>query len=179
MKRLFIYIYLGLSLNACQVLPEMVLKQPTFNYSNYKVREVTKDYAIIDTYYQVDNPNPFEIDGLKLDYELFLEQKAFLAGNNIALQQIKSGQSELVIPVQVAFDRLLPVAKGVGLQLMQKNPQLNVDVAMTIHGVASIPARFGYSLSKNVKHDKTFTALVPIPKQQLQESTLELLQSLF
>ncbi|BCE03152.1 hypothetical protein [Marinicellulosiphila megalodicopiae] len=177
MKRLSIILLASFALltTNCASLLEAKLLPPTFKFNHYKVRDITTEQAVLEIIVDVNNPNSFTIEGMLVDYDLSLEGREFLQGDGINLDLISQGQSELILPITIQYSSLIPVMKGIGFSLLEKEPTIDIKTDLLFHGQVAVPAALGLKLKTNVNQAQTFQADIPIPKEAIKNKAAELL----
>jgi len=161
--------------SSCASLLEAKLLPPTFKFNHYKVRDITSEQAVLEIIIDVTNPNAFGIEGMLVDYDLSLEGREFLNGDGINLNLISKGQSEITLPITIVYNTLLPIAKGIGFSLLEKEPTIDVKTDLRFHGEVAVPVIMGLSAKTNVDQAQTFQADIPIPKEAIKNKAVELL----
>lgn len=161
--------------SSCASLLEAKLLPPTFKFNHYKVRDITSEQAVLEIIIDVNNPNAFSIEGMKVDYDLSLEGREFLNGKEISLDLISKGQSEMILPITIVYNTLLPIAKGIGFSLLEKEPTIDVKTDLRFHGEVAVPVVMGLRAKTNADQSQTFQADIPIPKEAIKDKATELL----
>ena len=161
--------------SSCASLLEAKLLPPTFKFNHYKVRDVTSEQAVLEIIIDVNNPNAFSIEGMLVDYDLSLEGREFLNGDGISLDLISKGQSEMILPITIVYNTLLPIAKGIGFSLLEKEPTIDVKTDLRFHGEVAVPVALGFKAKTNADQSQTFQADIPIPKEAIKSKAVELL----
>lgn len=161
--------------SSCASLLEAKLLPPTFKFNHYKVRDITSEQAVLEIIIDVNNPNAFSIEGMLVDYKLSLEGRDFLNGAGINLDLISKGQSELTLPITIVYSSLLPIAKGIGFSLLEKEPTIDIKTDLRFHGEVAVPVIMGIKAKTNVDQAQTFQADIPIPKEAIKNKAIEFL----
>lgn len=99
-KLIFVLPYLALAVGCDELEPYM----PQVRFDNLEVKEIDFQDANVDFVFQVENPNPVEINLANFSYELGFEDVDLFSGDDsdgFALEAV--GDSELRLPVGFAW----------------------------------------------------------------------------
>lgn len=88
-----------------------VPKKPTIVYNRVDVKNVTMEKTNVDFVFIVDNPNPFGIENVYADYELFLKGNSTATGKDMKFTIPGNGKSELKLPLEIKYLKVFKSAE--------------------------------------------------------------------
>ncbi len=86
-------------------------KKPEITYDRYEVKHLGADKADVDFIFIVNNPYPFGLDGLFMDYELFLKDQSAAQGKDAKFSVKANAKSEIRLPVEVNYIKAFKTAE--------------------------------------------------------------------
>jgi hypothetical protein len=126
----------ALALSACtffKLIRSSKLKQPTFAYVSYQVKEVDESKATIAFTVDSYNPNAIGLKNVTLGYELFSEGKRFLQGDGIQVELKPKDTTRIVVPAVIVYQEVFravgPAAEKILLN--KKSMPVRIDAVMT------------------------------------------------
>src|SRR5689334_21940903 len=91
----------------CATLKQLLaeaFQQPTLNFKELKVTNVSLSGATLNLLYELDNPNALGVSLAEVDYALFVEDKQVVAGRPPkGLQLPAQRKTEIAFPAEVKF----------------------------------------------------------------------------
>lgn len=106
---------LAFVLSGCAALERFLrsaFKEPSFNFKNLNLTDISLGGLTLDTIWQLDNPNNVGISLASVDYALFIDNKQVLAGAPAqGLQIAANGSTDLHFPAGIKFQDLVGVVE--------------------------------------------------------------------
>lgn len=103
-------------LPGCAVLTALLgsmFEKPTLTFQTARLKDVTLSSVVLETVWQVDNPNSVGVSVARSDCRIFVEEKPVAAGGPPAGFTLPAnGRGELVFPASVRFGDVLPAAQA-------------------------------------------------------------------
>ena len=168
--KLQIWILITLSmllLQACtasKMLEHGSMAEPTLEYVDYRVADISLDTVKVELIFKAKNPNFHQIDTFFADYQFVIEEKVFAEGKDIAVTLIPEGESELIIPAQTSYSNLFGVAGSLASMIRQKKKELPAIVKLTVHGEYLIADLFGKRITKPYDYSIDIDMNIPLPE---------------
>ena len=153
-------------------------KNPTFDYKKYKIVAVGEKKVDVDLIFEATNPNNISIDSLFANYELFIKDKSFIKGKDLQLKLAANGKSEIRVPVEVYYKKILKSSGSAVTAIVNKEKTLPVAANIKIFG----ELEFTNYLATTVSYSKKIDMSVPIPhdaSKQLEDKLKDKLKKLF
>jgi hypothetical protein len=149
-----------LVLPACAVtsLMTMHVEPPSFTYKGIEVLAIEKGRIIFDVLFTAHNPNDAGLRNVVCSYDLSVEGKKFLSGQEIALSLARRSDSEVRVPATVAFTDL-NAAAGVLLRRLaagKKTITLSIDTVFSGRPALLTTAEGDKELLFELHQTKTF-----------------------
>jgi LEA14-like dessication related protein len=122
-QRVCIVAALVLILSGCTMarLFSAKLEKPTFTYLSYELVEVTQGQATVNFVFSAHNPNEVGLKNMLVSYELSVEGKQFLKGNDMNLDLPSKSDTEIKVPAVIVYADLLPMLGSVAERIDRKS----------------------------------------------------------
>lgn len=78
-------------------------KKPTIVFDTVLIKNVTMEKTDVVFVYTIDNPNPFAIENVLADYELFLKGNSTAVGKDVKFSILASSKSKLNLPLEINY----------------------------------------------------------------------------
>ena len=104
-KIVFLLLACTVSTTSAQLLKTKLSppKKPTIVFDTVLIKNVTREKTDVVFVFTVDNPNPFAIDKVLADYELFLKGNSTAVGKDVKFAIPASGKSKLNLPLEINY----------------------------------------------------------------------------
>jgi LEA14-like dessication related protein len=154
------------------------LEKPTFTYLSFELVEVSQGQAMVNFVFSAHNPNDVGLKNMLVSYELFVEGKYFLKGNDIHLELPPKSDIEIKVPAVIMYADLLPVLGSVAERIVsgQKTIPLTVNAVFSKKPVTDGEAGDKRSLSFDMNMTKTVD--LPLPQERINKRLNQLRDTL-
>jgi len=88
-------------------------EKPTFTYKGFELVDASQSRIIVNFLFSAHNPNEAGLKNVTCTYELFVEEKKILTGNDIPLSLTPKGDTEIKVPATIAYVDLFSVLGSV------------------------------------------------------------------
>lgn len=143
-------------------------EKPTFTYRGAELVETSQSGVIVNFLFSAHNPNEAGLKNVTCSYELFVEGKKFMTGNDIPLTLDPHGDTDIKVPATIAYADLFPVLGSVVRLILsgQKTIPITIDAVF-----AGKPALYGAAGKEEpVSFETRFTKTTDIPLPQERRS---------
>ncbi len=131
-------------------------EKPTFTYKGVELVESSQSGVLVNFLFTAHNPNEAGLKNVTCSYELFVEEKKFLAGKDIPLTLNPKSDTEIKVPATIAYRDLFPVLGSVVRRLLAGQKTIPVTINALFSGKPAIygeagkekPISFGIRLIK-------------------------------
>ncbi len=158
-----------LALPGCTFTKLMTTKfeKPTFTYTGSEVVEVSQSSILVNFLFSAHNPNEAGLKNITCSYELFVEGKKFLTGNDIPLALNPKGDTAIKVPATIAYADLFPVLGSVVRLILSGKKTIPITIDAVFSGKPALysseagkdePISFEIKLSKS--------ADIPLPQER-------------
>jgi len=140
------------------------LEKPTFTYTGFELVEASQNGTTVNFLFSVHNPNEAGLKSVICSYELFLEGKKILQGNDVPLALNAKGDTEIKIPARIAYTDLFPVMGAVVQRILSGQKTIPVTIDATFSGKPAIYYEGGKERPISFEMRLTKTADIPLPQ---------------
>jgi hypothetical protein len=142
------------------------LEKPTFTYRGSELVETSQSGAIVNFLFSAHNPNEGSLKNITCSYELFVEGKKLLTGNDIPLALGPKGDTEIKVPATIAYTDLFPVLGSVVRRILSGQKTLPITINAVFSGKPAIYSEAGKE--KPISFEMRFikTADIPLPQER-------------
>lgn len=140
------------------------MREPTLDFQDYKISDVTLNHINIDILFKAHNPNFYDIDTFFVDYEFFISEQSFAAGKDVKVTLIPEGTTDLTIPLEIAYDKLLSTANVLADLIRQRQKQAKGKLHIDIHGEYLIIEIFGRRYTRPYNYSVDVPIDIPLPE---------------
>lgn len=137
---LFLGTFLLLGCNPVNTLQSTKIKNPEVKYVNYQLGDANLKRITARLNFSAHNPNDIGLKNLFMNYELYIKDKHFLTGKDIELALIANADSNIAIPIEIAYADVLNVL-GAAAEHIWTGKNLPVTAKVHIHGKPSVSNR--------------------------------------
>lgn len=120
-----------LALPGCTLTRLMTARfeNPTFTYAGSELVEASQGNAMMNFLFIAHNPNNAGLKSVTCSYELFVEGKKFMTGNDVPLALAPNGDTEVTVPATIVYADLYPVLGSVVRRILsgQKTIPITID----------------------------------------------------
>lgn len=161
-----IILALMLALPGCLFTKLMTTRfeNPTFSFRGFELVEASQNRAIVNFLFTAHNPNHAGLKNVTCSYDLFVEGRKFLTGNDIPLTLNPKGDTEITVPATIVYTDLFPALQSVVLLLLSRQKSIPIEIEAVFSGKPAIYGKAGKeeSVFFDVKLNKTVD--VPLPR---------------
>lgn len=165
MRRAFVVILL-LILSGCALTKLMTarLEKPTFTFRGAELAEASQSRAIVNFLFSAHNPNAGGLKNVFVSYDLFVDGKKFLTGNDIPLELKPKSDTDIKVPATIAYEDLVPVLGSVVQRLLFGQKTVPVTIDAVLSGKPAIYHEAGKDRMITFEMKLTRTAEIPLPR---------------
>jgi hypothetical protein len=102
-------------------------EKPTFTYRGSELVEASHSGVIVNFLFTAHNPNEAGLKNVTCSYELLVEGKKFMTGNDVPLELNPKGDTEIKVPATIAYADLFPVLGSYADLISQKTIPITID----------------------------------------------------
>ncbi len=159
---------LVLALPGCTYVKLMTTRfeKPTFTYTGSELVEASQSNAIVNFLFSAHNPNEAGLKNVTCSYELFVEGKKFLTGNDIPLTLTPHGDTDIKVPATIAYADLFPVLGSVVRLILSGQKTIPVTIEAVFSGKPAIYGEAGKEEPVSFEMKMTRTADIPLPHER-------------
>jgi len=141
-------------------------EKPTFTYSGFELVEASQSTAIVNFLFSAHNPNEAGLKNVTCSYELFVEGKKFLTGNDIPLALNPHGDTDIKVPATIAYADLFPVLGSVVRLILSGRKTIPITIEAVFSGKPAIYGDAGKEEPISFEMKLTKTADIPLPQEK-------------
>jgi hypothetical protein len=142
------------------------LEKPTFTYTGAELVEASQSGAILNFLFIAHNPNEAGLKNVICSYELFVEEKKFMTGNDIPLSLNPKGDTEVKIPATIAYADLRPVLGYVVRRMLAGQKTIPITIVAVFSGRPALYGEAGKEVPISFERRFTKTAEIPLPQER-------------
>ncbi len=113
-------------------------EKPTFTYRGAELVESTQSGVLVNFLFTAHNPNEAGLKNVTCSYELFVEEKKFLTGNEIPLTLNPKGDTGIKVPATIAYRDLFPVLGSVIRRMLSGEKTIPITINALFSGNPAI-----------------------------------------
>jgi LEA14-like dessication related protein len=154
------------ALSGCTYIKLMTNRpeKPTFIYMGAELVESSQSGVIVNFLFTAHNPNEAGLKNMICSYELFVEEKKFLSGNDIPLTLNPKGDTEIKVPATIAYTDLFPVLGSVWRRILSGQKTIPITINALFSGNPAILNEAGKE--KPISFEWRLIKTADIPLQQ-------------
>lgn len=140
------------------------MKEPELKFYDYRIQEVTLNNIRVDLVFRAINPNHYDIDTFKLAYQFHLADQQLAEGKDILVTLIPEGESEVIIPVQVHYDKLFTTVNSLSKLIRSNAREAPGKVHIRIYGDYVYAEWFGKKFTNEYNFETDVDMQIPLPE---------------
>jgi hypothetical protein len=110
------------------------LEKPTFTYKGFELVDASQNSLIVNFLFSAHNPNEAGLKSVTCTYELFVEGKKIVTGNDIPLALDPKGDTEIKVPATIAYTDLFSVLGSVVQRILSGQRTIPVTINAVFSG---------------------------------------------
>ena len=142
------------------------LEKPTFTYTGAELVEASQSNAIVKFLFTAYNPNEAGLKNITCSYELFVEGKKFLTGQDIPLSLNPKGNTEITVPATIPYADLRPVLGSILRRILSGQKTIPITIEAVFFGKPALYGETGRELPISFEMRFNKTADIPLPQAQ-------------
>jgi hypothetical protein len=139
-------------------------ENPTFTYTGAELIETSQSRAIVNFLFSAHNPDEAGLKNVTCSYELFVEGKKFLTGNDIPLELNPKGDTEIKIPATIAYADLAPVLRSIVRRILSGQKTIPVTIDAVLSGRPALSGETGKEYPISFERRVVKTVDIPCSK---------------
>jgi hypothetical protein len=141
-------------------------EQPTFTYTGSDLVESSQGRVIVNFVFIAHNPNEAGLKNVTCSYELFVEGKKFLTGNDIPLALDRKSDTEIKVPATIAYADLYPVLGSVVRRILSGQKTIPITIDALFSGKPAIYIEAGKETPIFFERRLAKTAEIPLQQER-------------
>jgi len=141
-------------------------EKPTFTYKGFELVEASHSRVTVNFLFSAHNPNEAGLKNITCSYELFVEGKKFLTGNDIPLALDPHGDSSIKVPATIAYTDLVPVLGSIVRQILSGRETIPITVDAVFSGKPALYGEAGKEEPISFEKRLIKTADIPLPRER-------------
>ena len=119
------------------------IEKPTFTYMGSELVETSQNSATVNFLFSAHNANEGGLKRVICSYELFVEGKKILTGNDILLSLNPKGNTDIKVPATIAYADVFPVLGSVIRRLLSGQKTISIMIDAVFSGKPAIYSEAG------------------------------------
>ncbi len=154
-----------LALPGCFVTKLMTTRfeKPTFTYKGSELVEASQSRAVVNFLFSAHNPNEAGLKDVTCSYELSVEGKKFLKGNDLPVALNPKGDTEITVPAMIDYADLFPVLGSIARRILSGKKTIPITVDAVFSGKPAIYSEAGKEKPISFEMRLVKTADIPLP----------------
>jgi len=141
-------------------------EKPTFTYRGAELVETSQSGMIVNFLFTAHNPNEAGLKNITCSYQLFVEGKKFMTGNDLPLELNPKGDTEIRVPATIAYADLFPVLGSVVRLILSGQKTIPITIDAVFSGKPAIYSKAGKEEPISFETRLTRTADIPLPQER-------------
>ena len=141
-------------------------EKPTFTYKGAELVEASHNTVIVNFLFTAHNPNEAGLKNVICSYELFVEGKKFMTGNDIPLSLDPHGDTDIKVPATIAYADLYPVLGSVVRLILSGQRTIPITIDAVFSGKPAILSEAGKEEQVPFETKLTKTTDIPLPQER-------------
>jgi hypothetical protein len=157
-----------LSLPGCAYTKLMATRfeNPTFTYTGSELVETTQSRAVVNFLFSAHNPNKAGLKNVTCSYELLVEGKKFMTGNDIPLTLEPNGDTEIKVSATILYADLYPVLGSLVRRILSGQTTIPVTIDAFFSGKPAIYMESGKETRISFEKRMVKTADIPLGQER-------------
>ncbi len=139
-------------------------EKPTFTYKGSELVEASQGRAVVNFLFSAHNPNEAGLKDVTCSYELFVEGKKLLKGNDLSVALGPKGDTEITVPATIDYRDLAPVLGSVVRRILAGKKTIPVTIDAVFSGKPAIYSKAGKE--EPISFEMRFVKTADIPLTQ-------------
>jgi hypothetical protein len=144
-------------------------ENPTFTFTRSELVETSQSGAIVNFLFIAHNPNEAGLKNVTCSYELFVEGKKFLTGNDITLALDPKSDTEIKVPATIAYADLYPVLGSVVRRILSGQKTIPITIDALFSGKPAIYIEAGKETPISFERRLAKTAEIPLQQERKKQ----------
>jgi hypothetical protein len=140
-------------------------EKPTFTYTGSELVETSQRGVIVNFLFSAHNPNEAGLKSVNCSYELFVEGKKILTGNDISLALSPKGDTEIKVPATIAYTDIFFVLGSVVQRILSGQKTIPVTIDAVFSGKPAIYSEAGKEKPISFEMRLIKTVDIPLPQE--------------
>jgi hypothetical protein len=159
-----VIVALLLSLPGCTYTKLMTthFENPTFTYKGSELVDSSQGRSVVNFLFIAHNPNKAGLKNVTCSYELFVEGKKFMAGQDVPLSLAPNGDTEIKVPATIAYADLYPVLGSVVRRMLSGQKTISITIDALFSGKPATYLESGKETSISFERRVVKTADIPL-----------------
>jgi len=147
-----------------KMLEHGTMQEPTLEYQDYQINDIGLDKAKVDLIFKATNPNFYQIDAFYASYNFLVQDEAVASGKDILVHLIPEGESTIVVPVEVKYEKLVSTAGAIVEKILKQEKEIKGMVKLHVEGEYLVAEFFGKRFTRRYFYDVDIDVDVPLPE---------------
>jgi len=163
-----VIVTLILALPGCTFTKLMTTRfeKPTFTYRGAELVETSQSGVIVNFLFTAHNPNEAGLKNITCSYELFVEGKKFMTGNDLPLELNPNGDTDIMVPATIAYADLFPVLGSVVRLILSGQKTIPITIDAVFSGKPALYGEAGKEEQISFETRFTRTTDIPLPQER-------------
>jgi hypothetical protein len=141
-------------------------EKPTFTYKGLELVDVSQSRVLVNFLFSAHNPNEAGLRNVTCTYELFVERKRILTGNDIPFALTPKGDTEIIVPATIAYTDLFSFVGSVVQRVLSGQKTIPVTINAVFSGEPATYSEEGKEKKISFKMSLVKTADIPLPLRE-------------
>jgi len=137
-------------------------ENPTFTFMGSELVEASQSRAIVHFLFNAHNPNKAGLKNVTCSYELFVEGKKFMTGQDVPLSLDANGDTAIKVPATIAYADLYPVLGSVVRRMLSGQKTVPITIDALFSGKPAIYSETGKETPISFERRLVKTAEIPL-----------------
>ncbi len=155
---------------AYKLLHSTKFEAPRIEFYGYVVKRATPKEAEVDFIVLANNPNPVGIKGVSADYELYLDDYRFAAGEAVDVELPPGRETAVTVPVVVVYKELLNVIGPAIERFLSDQNSMPITVKARVYGNPRVYNDTEEGFVPPFQKRITETINVPLPRDEINDA---------
>ena len=137
-------------------------ENPTFTFKGSELVETSRSGAVVNFLFIAHNPNKAGLKNVTCSYELFVEGKKFMTGNDVPLSLAPNGDTEVKVPATIDYADLSPILGSVVRRILSGQKTIPITIEALFSGKPAIYSESGKETPISFERRLVKTAEIPL-----------------
>jgi len=167
---LFSILGLMFSCTAIKLIRSSKITEPTIKFVKHNVGKPTDKKVTINLDFDAHNPNKIGLKNIFVNYELFIENKRFMRGDNVELSLAPHGKTKIMVPVEIIYQDIFNVAGDLVTKILRRDKSIKVLAKITIFGEPTVYNEIEEGALFSFKYKTSKEIIVPIEYDKIKQA---------